>query len=226
MPTLHPPMRNHPTCPAAGLRAFTLVELLTVIVIIGILAAIIIPTVGRVRETASAAQCIGNLRSMGVAVRLYSEDNKGRTPRLTYTFIQDLWSYAYPNTTVSFSGEALPEQLAGTMFECPLAHKDAVPFVTTKRSYGMNAALDPSSNQAERESRGILLSRVTQPSRAALIGDVRDASLFVIGTLNPRHNNKVNVCFVDGHAAAITITDELRAADAQANHVFWNGVGK
>jgi prepilin-type N-terminal cleavage/methylation domain-containing protein/prepilin-type processing-associated H-X9-DG protein len=42
--------------------AFTLIELLTVIAIIGILAAIIIPTVGRVRESARNAQCISNLR--------------------------------------------------------------------------------------------------------------------------------------------------------------------
>src|SRR5687768_15323623 len=56
---------------------FTLIELLTVIAIIGILAAIIIPTVGKVRATAKKAQCLSNIRQWGVAVRLFSNDHKG-----------------------------------------------------------------------------------------------------------------------------------------------------
>ncbi|EIP97704.1 prepilin-type N-terminal cleavage/methylation domain-containing protein [Opitutaceae bacterium TAV1] len=60
--------------------AFTLVELLTVIAIIGILAAIIIPVVGKVRQSAKAVTCLSNLRQMGVAVAAYRADNKGFPP--------------------------------------------------------------------------------------------------------------------------------------------------
>lgn len=61
-------------------RAFTLIELLTVIAIIGILAAIIIPTVGRVRTTAATATSSSNLRQWGMAALTFSQDYKDRLP--------------------------------------------------------------------------------------------------------------------------------------------------
>ncbi len=59
---------------------FTLIELLTVIAIIGILAAILIPTVGAVRENARGSKCASNMRQMGQAIHMYSQDNNGRVP--------------------------------------------------------------------------------------------------------------------------------------------------
>ncbi|MDR1284547.1 MAG: DUF1559 domain-containing protein [Opitutaceae bacterium] len=61
-------------------HAFTLVELLTVIAIIGILAAIIIPTVGKVRQIARRAVCASNLRQIGIATFNFAADNKDWLP--------------------------------------------------------------------------------------------------------------------------------------------------
>ena len=58
--------------------AFTLIELLTVIAIIGILAAIIIPVVGKARASAAGAQCVSHLRQIGIASLMFTSDNKGR----------------------------------------------------------------------------------------------------------------------------------------------------
>lgn len=56
--------------------AFTLIELLTVIAIIGILAAILVPTVSKVRATAQKSVCASNLRQVGIAMLAYTMDNK------------------------------------------------------------------------------------------------------------------------------------------------------
>ncbi len=55
---------------------FTLIELLTVIAIIGILAAILVPTVGKVRNTAKKAQCVSQMRQWGAATNLCANDYK------------------------------------------------------------------------------------------------------------------------------------------------------
>jgi prepilin-type N-terminal cleavage/methylation domain-containing protein/prepilin-type processing-associated H-X9-DG protein len=60
--------------------AFTLIELLTVIAIIGVLAAILIPTVGRVRQVAQRAADASNLREIGKAALLYAAEHQDRLP--------------------------------------------------------------------------------------------------------------------------------------------------
>src|SRR3954463_1006774 len=60
--------------------AFTLIELLTVIAIIGVLAALIFPTVGKVRETAQRTVDANNLRELVKAASIYAADNSDRLP--------------------------------------------------------------------------------------------------------------------------------------------------
>ncbi|RRJ94950.1 type II secretion system protein [Opitutaceae bacterium TAV4] len=59
---------------------FTLIELLTVIAIIGVLAALIIPTVGLVRKKARASASISNLRQIHLAFTLFADDHRDHYP--------------------------------------------------------------------------------------------------------------------------------------------------
>src|SRR5437016_4173697 len=55
-------------------RGFTLIELLVVIAIIAILAAILFPVFAQARESARTISCASNLKQMGYAFRMYSQD--------------------------------------------------------------------------------------------------------------------------------------------------------
>ncbi len=66
---------------SSRLRAFTLIEILVVISIIAILAALLFPVFGRARENARRASCQSNLKQIGIAIAMYREDFDGVNPR-------------------------------------------------------------------------------------------------------------------------------------------------
>jgi len=67
-------MTRHPQATAGRRSAFTLIELLVVIAIIAILAAILFPVFAQAREKARQAACLSNLKQLGTAVQMYSQD--------------------------------------------------------------------------------------------------------------------------------------------------------
>src|SRR5690606_37909591 len=79
-PTTESPCRAmKSTDPASSIRrAFTLVEFLAVIALVGVLSAVVRAAVVEVRRDARRAECASNLRKIYAAIMLYAADNKGR----------------------------------------------------------------------------------------------------------------------------------------------------
>jgi len=191
-----------------ALRAFTLIELLTVIAIIGILAAILIPTVARVRGSARTAQSLSNLRQISLGAQLYMDDNKGwmpddgdGNPSNTGTAGQP-GTVPWYNALPPYLGEktikdlnatgSLPGLSAKSIFVCPRAYENTNRADSYAwRSYAPTWLIDASTAGT---GSGIATNRsmVRDPTRAVMFSETTFHTAYDIASPTPDYVTTAN----------------------------------
>ena len=166
--------------------AFTLVELLIVLALVGVLAAVGVPVYGRVAESGRAAKCVGNLRQLGVALGVYLSEHNMKMPTLVSG-----------RTSVNEGGEAIDNTLDAytqgkTVFQCPSDRGEAVKSGT---SYYWNVALNGQS------ANGLNFFQNYSQNEIPILADK--------AAYHPYLENKVNLLYADGHAEK-TFTFKIR----------------
>jgi prepilin-type N-terminal cleavage/methylation domain-containing protein/prepilin-type processing-associated H-X9-DG protein len=236
---------------AAARRGFTLIELLTVIAIIGILAAILIPTVGKVRDNARTSQCVSNMRQAAMSLRLCAEDNRGMLPPAwatpTATASQNIPDFYRPTSgNVNWSNNPvfvryLPQRSGpgGTtrheILTCPSnTYKDQAPASTNPVSNtytygpaasGLNTTNPITDNNDERVR---LLSTIRNPTQGVLLVEVHPNNATWLTPPNSIRKDPFHNSLVTPATGEVTFNTASRLAffhggNARANVAFADG---
>lgn len=88
--------------------AFTLVEMLVTVMIIGLLAALLLPAMGKVRNSGAQAKGIANLRQVGLAVQSFASENESRLPGPAPLGVLSYYNRAGRNSSHAFPAKIAP----------------------------------------------------------------------------------------------------------------------
>jgi prepilin-type processing-associated H-X9-DG protein/prepilin-type N-terminal cleavage/methylation domain-containing protein len=205
---IDPGHRPSGPCPGPAARAFTLVELLTVILIVALLATLILATASRPIALARALVCRQHLRDWGLATRLYADDHDDLLP-----------PEGFPNPTERHTNQGwyiqLPRQIQAPRYHDqpwrtnPAAALGNSPWlcpVNRRRSNGNNLfhyCLNQNIDGTSASEASVRLASIPEPTHLVWLFDSKN--LPGVGSSNFTHTNLhsggAHFLFLDGHVA-------------------------
>ncbi len=218
---------------SAGQSGFTLLELLIAVAIVGVLAALVLGMMSRLKDRANGVKCANTLRQVGTALFSYVSDNDGALIPGSEPEPNKLWY----NVLEPYMGGPEIDVNSGNRpawQECP-----SKVFRTKDRfsvGYGWNYTFFGTSWADGEYTKwyygyGARMAGVPEPSKTIIIGDSMDLNkvtesyqniyiYFAYDLFAKRHGGKGNYLFLDGHVEGLT-PDYLRANDNLLRKVKW-----
>ncbi len=202
-------------------RVFTLIELMVVIAITALLAAMLLQAVKKVREKAKSISCLSQLNQIGKSMANYTIDwDDWIYPRQE---LDDITSCPMWYTRIN---DYMKNQ---EIFHCPSDNNFA--FDTDNVSYGFNGNGSPSGTGLGKRwghpnLPAVKLGQVKKPSTTMYCADsngdqaatcaIIKTSMYTLAPVGTRHGGAANVLWVDGHV------DSRFFSDIDGNSAYWN----
>jgi prepilin-type N-terminal cleavage/methylation domain-containing protein len=135
---------------AGDRHGFTLIELLVVVAIIGLLAGIILPVLAQARQKSIRTTCLSNLKQIGLAISLYTDDNEQTLPGPCFSGARASYDRNSSTELIWYIAEDLgapapaPQTVVADIFVCPGYRREApeLSSLVGRKCYLLNDNLD------------------------------------------------------------------------------------